>query len=56
MDVDIITKLVSQLGFPIFVAVWLLWRFDGALRDISAQLQTLIEYLQANPRSPGPGA
>ena len=41
MDVTIITQLVGQLGFPIFVALYVLWRLDGQIQQISSQLQHL---------------
>ena len=50
MDITIISQLVGQLGFPIFVAVYVLWRLDGQLSQISAQLQHLtdaIDHLEA---------
>jgi len=46
MDVDTITKLISQVGFPIFVAVWLLWRDKEKMDKLTAVMEriaTLIE-------------
>lgn len=55
--VDLITKLVSSLGFPIFVAVWLLLRTDKFLdKNTGAidKLTTAIDRLEAaHTRPPG---
>lgn len=32
--VDLISRFISNLGFPIFVAVWLLMRTDKLLRSL----------------------
>ena len=42
MDVDTIIKLLQNFGFPVVVAIYLLWRIDPLLRNISiAQAQQL---------------
>lgn len=45
--VDIIIKLISQLGFPIFVAVWLLVKTDKLLSENTKALKDLKEVLQS---------
>jgi len=43
MDVyDAIASMISKLGFPIFVATFLLLRVDKTLRDILALLGELV--------------
>lgn len=39
--VDLIIKLISTLGFPIFVAVWLLVRTDSLLKELKKSIDTL---------------
>ncbi len=55
MDPNAWPTLVSQLGFPIFVALYFLLRLDQQLQQINANLQHLIDLEVANPpvRQPG---
>ena len=32
--IDLITRLIGNLGFPIFVAIWLLFRTDKLLQEL----------------------
>lgn len=41
MDINNIAQLISQMGFPIFVAVWLLWKGDQQNRQIVDALNDL---------------
>ena len=41
MDVNSITQVISQVGFPIFVAVWLLWKGDQQNKQIVDALNEL---------------
>ncbi len=41
--VDIITRVISTLGFPIFVAVWLLLRTDSLIRKLTESIDKLQE-------------
>lgn len=41
MDINNIAQLISQMGFPIFVAVWLLWKGDQQNRQIVEALNDL---------------
>jgi len=50
MDINVITNLISSIGFPIFVAVWLLLRSDKReqetqeiLTDLKAVIISLTE-------------
>lgn len=50
MDPNALTQLVSQVGFPIFVAVWLLWKGEqqnqaivSALNDLKMAVTVLSE-------------
>lgn len=36
-----VTQIISQIGFPIFVAVWLLWKGDQQNRQIVEALNEL---------------
>ena len=41
-----IVKLISQLGFPIAVCIWFMWRdwkFLGELKDALSKIVTLVE-------------
>ena len=52
MDTDIlnlITNFVSSVGFPIFVAVWLLVRTDPLLRELTTTIRELIIRLGGDP-------
>ena len=48
--VDIIIKVISQLGFPIFVAVWLLIRTDRILRDLKDAVNALCDCIKNQNR------
>lgn len=41
--VDIIIRIISAVGFPIFVAVWLLIRTDTLLRKLTESIDILQE-------------
>jgi hypothetical protein len=41
VDVNSITQVISQVGFPIFVAVWLLWKGDQQNKQIVDALNEL---------------
>lgn len=41
MDVNSITQVISQVGFPIFVAVWLLWKGEQQNKQIVDALNEL---------------
>lgn len=46
--IDLVIKAVSSLGFPIFVAIWLLVRTDKLLSEntkVLQDLKTVIEKL-----------
>ncbi len=43
--VDLGTRVISNLGFPIFVACWLLLRTDRMLRDLSGAINRLSDVL-----------
>lgn len=38
---ELIGNLIAQVGFPIFVAVWLLWRIEGALYRLGENIRLL---------------
>ncbi len=40
-SVDLVIKVISSLGFPIFVAIWLLVRTDKLLSENTKVLQDL---------------
>jgi len=42
MDVSQMVQVISNIGFPIFVAVWLLWRSDQK----EVQTQTILTELK----------
>lgn len=39
--VDQVIRVISTLGFPIFVAVWLLVRTDGLIRTLTLAVESL---------------
>lgn len=41
--VDLITRFIGNLGFPIFVAVWLLLRTDKLLRALTVSVDKLCD-------------
>ncbi len=45
--IDLATRFISQLGFPIFVAVWLLVRTDKLLSSLNVTLQMVQSTMQA---------
>lgn len=50
MDVGAIQNLISSVGFPIFVAVWMLYKSSKdseALKDTVSELKTAITELTA---------
>ena len=52
---DLAIKLVSSLGFPIFVAIWLLLRTDKLLErntDAIGKLTDAIERLESSHHNP----
>jgi len=44
---DLIAKLISSLGFPIFVAVWLLVRTDKLLNALNTTMSLTKDTMQA---------
>ena len=46
MTLSDVAAFISQIGFPVFVAVYLLIRFDGQLRDNTTVLQDLKAFLE----------
>lgn len=60
MDVTQMVQIISNIGFPIFVAVWLLWRSDQKEEQtqvILAELKVAIDKLceKMNISLPGGG-
>ena len=47
--VDLAIKLVGNLGFPIFVAVWLLMRSDRLLRELHDAIVELTNLIRKTP-------
>ncbi len=41
MDMTQMVQMISNIGFPIFVAVWLLWRSDQKEEQTQVILQEL---------------
>ncbi|MEM3554479.1 MAG: YvrJ family protein [Candidatus Micrarchaeaceae archaeon] len=39
LDINLIQQLISSLGFPIFVAVYLLWREEKKLEKLEDIIQ-----------------
>ena len=39
--VDLVIKVISTLGFPIFVAVWLLIRTDSLIKTLTVAVESL---------------
>lgn len=48
--VDLVSKFIGSVGFPIAVAAWLLVRIDPLLRDITAAVVKLTERLESMER------
>lgn len=44
--VDIIVRVISQLGFPIFVAVWMILKTDRLLMEVRDVLTRLLEAIE----------
>ena len=44
--VDLISKLIGNLGFPIFVAVWLLIRTDKLLKNLTRAIDALKDVVE----------
>lgn len=60
MDINGIAQLISQMGFPIFVAVWLLWKGDQqnkqiveALNDLKTAVMLLTEKIDGSVKKEG---
>lgn len=60
MDINNIAQLISQMGFPIFVAVWLLWKGDqqnkqivDALNELKTAVLLLSEKMDVNVEKEG---
>lgn len=60
MDINNIAQLISQMGFPIFVAVWLLWKGDqqnkqivDALNELKTAVLLLTEKIHGNVKKEG---
>lgn len=50
MDVQVVQNLISSVGFPIFVAVWMLYKSSKdseALKDTVSELKNAITELTA---------
>lgn len=50
MDVQVVQNLISSVGFPIFVAVWMLYKSSKdseALKDTVSELKNAITGLTA---------
>lgn len=45
--IDLITQLIGSLGFPVFVSVWLLWRYDSLLRELTQAIKDLKHTLES---------
>lgn len=43
MDLNTITSLIGSLGFPIFVAVWMLWKSDKETQEHHEEVAKLSE-------------
>lgn len=41
MDAEVIAQLISQMGFPIFVACWLLFKGEQQNRNVVGALNEL---------------
>lgn len=56
MDMSQMVQVISNIGFPIFVAVWLLWRSDQKeqqtqviLTELKAAIDRLCEKMNLPP-------
>lgn len=41
MDTNLITQIISQLGFPIFVAIWMLYKTSKDSENMNITIQDL---------------
>lgn len=41
MDTNLITQIISQLGFPIFVAIWMLYKTSKDSENMNTTIQDL---------------
>lgn len=48
--VELATQFVSQLGFPIFVAVWLLVRSDKRTKELTTAIRELTHVVRECPK------
>ncbi len=48
MDWNILTQIISQLGFPIFVAIWMLVRDQKTKEELENTLNDLKEVINRN--------
>ncbi len=46
MSIDEITTLISTVGFPIFVAVWMLYKSDKAQKESTDAISNNTKVLQ----------
>lgn len=60
MDFNSMTQVISQVGFPIFVAVWLLWKGEqqsrqivDALNELKLAVSLLAEKVGTNTKTGG---
>lgn len=44
--IDLLSRLLSSLGFPVFVAVWLMVRTDTILRELRDAIRELKSSLE----------
>lgn len=41
MDLNVVTQVISQLGFPIFVAIWMLYKTSKDNETMNETIQDL---------------
>lgn len=41
MDINVISQVISQIGFPIFVAVWMLYKTSQDSEKMNSTIQDL---------------
>lgn len=56
MTIDDAVKIVRELGFPIAVAAYVLWRLDGRLRDLTEAINRFIQRQEDLMRPEAPRA
>lgn len=44
--IDVVTRFIQNLGFPIFVAVWLLYRSDKIIKANTVAILKLTEVVR----------